>query len=466
MFGKYANILEIPELRRRLMVTLGLLAIYRIGIFITVPGVDRTAMNKLVAGGGGGGVLGLLDLFTGGALQMMSIFALGIMPYISTSIIFQLMSIAVPAIERLQKEGESGRRKINQYTRYGTVLLSIVQGFLISGWLINQNESNPGLLVSTDLAFRLMTMLTLTTGSVFMMWLGEQITEHGVGNGISLLITAGIIASFPSAVVMTYEQFNTGAISPFSLALIFSVVLFVTTFIVFVESAQRRIPLQYAKRMVGRRIYGGQQHHLPLKVNMAGVIPPIFASSLLVFPTTVASYFQDYPIGQWVQTVLRPGDWRYNLLYTALIFFFCFFYTAVQINPVDIADNLKRSGAYVPGIRPGKNTAMYIDEVMSRLTLAGAVYIASICVLPFFLMDYLGVTFFFGGTSVLIVVSVALDSVTQINGFLMTRNYDDLGQTGGSLEGARLKEREGLGADEGDEDDDVVDAEYEEEPSR
>lgn len=464
MFGKYANILEIPELRRRLMVTLGLLAIYRIGVFVTVPGVDRTAMAKIVSGAGGG-VLGLLNLFTGGALQMMSIFALGIMPYISTSIIFQLMSVAVPAIERLQKEGESGRRKINQYTRYGTVLLSIVQGFLISGYLINLNESNPGLLVSTDLGFRLMTMLTLTTGAIFMMWLGEQITEHGVGNGISLLITAGIVASFPAAVVMTYEQFNSGALSPFAVALIFTVVLGVTAFIVFVESAQRRIPLQYAKRMVGRRIYGGQQHHLPLKVNMAGVIPPIFASSLLVFPTTVASYFQDYPIGQWIQAVLRPGDWRYNLLYTALIFFFCFFYTAVQINPVDIADNLKRSGAYVPGIRPGKNTAMYIDEVMSRLTLAGAVYIASICVMPFFLMDYLGVTFFFGGTSVLIVVSVALDSVTQINGFLLTRDYDEMGQTGGLLGGSRLKEREGLGVDEGDEDG-AVDAEFEEEPSR
>jgi preprotein translocase subunit SecY len=464
VFGKYANILEIPELRRRLMVTLVLLAIYRIGIFVTVPGVDRTAMARIVSGAGGG-VLGLLNLFTGGALQMMSIFALGIMPYISTSIIIQLMSVAVPAIERLQKEGESGRRKINQYTRYGTVLLSIVQGFLISGYLINLNESNPGLLISTDVGFRLMTMLTLTTGSVFMMWLGEQITEHGVGNGISLLITAGIIASFPAAVVVTYEQFNSGAISPFSLAMIFTVVLAVTAFIVFVESAQRRIPLQYAKRMVGRRIYGGQQHHLPLKVNMAGVIPPIFASSLLVFPTTVASYFQDYPIGQWIQTVLRPGDWRYNLLYTALIFFFCFFYTAVQINPVDIADNLKRSGAYVPGIRPGKNTAMYIDEVMSRLTLAGAVYIASICVMPFFLMDYLGVTFFFGGTSVLIVVSVALDSVTQINGFLLTRDYDDLGQTGGALGTTRINEREGLGEDEAD-DDDIVDADFEEEPSR
>ena len=443
MASKFANITKIPELRKRLFFTLALLAVYRIGVFITVPGVNRSVMSKLVSTGGGG-FLGLINLFTGGALELMSIFALGIMPYISASIILQLMTVVVPAIERLQKEGEAGRRKINQYTRYGTVLLSVIQGFMIAGYLVTMNEGAAGLLLDSGWGFRLMTVLTLTSGAVFLMWLGEQITERGLGNGISLLITAGIIAQFPAAVYSTYKQYSTGDISTPAMMILLVLMLGVTAFIVFMESAQRRIPIQYAKRMVGRRIYGGQTQHLPLKVNMAGVIPPIFASSVLIFPTTIASYFQEYSWAQWMQATLVPGDWRYNIIYVALNIFFCYFYTAVQINPVDIADNLKRSGAYVPGIRPGKKTAEYIDEVMSRLTLAGAIYISAVCVLPFFLQDRMGVTFYFGGTSLLIVVSVGLDTVSQIENHLITRQYDDIGEavsnagTAGRIKGREL----------------------------
>lgn len=442
MFGKFSNITKIPELRRRLFFTMALLAIYRVGVFITVPGVNRTALTKLVSGGGGGGILGLLDLFTGGATQLMSIFALGIMPYISASIIMQMMAVVMPAVERLKREGQSGQKKLTQYTRYGTVLLSVVQGFFISAYLINLNEGSPGLLLEADLAFRLMTVLTLTTGAVFMMWLGEQITEHGLGNGISLLITAGIIAMFPTAVFNTYQQFDSGAMEIFQVVLIVGVALAVTAFIVYVESAQRRIPLQYAKRMVGRRIYGGQQHNLPLKLNMAGVMPPIFASSFLVFPTTIASYFQEYEIGQLVQVILRPGDWRYTVIYVILNVFFCFFWVSTQYNVVDIADNLRRSGAYIPGIRPGKKTAEYLDEVMTKLTVAASVYISAVCILPFLLQDYLNVSFYFGGTSLLIVVSVGLDTVGQIENHLLTRHYDDIGQMVTSSSGRGIKGRE------------------------
>ncbi|TXD35395.1 preprotein translocase subunit SecY [Lujinxingia vulgaris] len=443
MAGKFRDIPKIPELRRRLLFTAGLLAIYRIGVFITVPGVDRGSMSEMMSGDGGG-LLGLVNLFTGGALEMMSIFALGIMPYISSSIIFQLMQVVVPAIERLKKEGESGRKKITQYTRYGTVVLGIIQGFGISLYLENMHNSNPelGLLVSPGWPFRLLTVLTLTAGTVFVMWLGEQITERGIGNGISLIITGAIIASFPTALFQTYTQYTTGAMSTFTVGILLVVAIGVTAFIVLMETAQRRIPLQYAKRMVGRKIYGGQAHHLPLKVNMAGVIPPIFAMSLLIFPTTIASYFQDHPIGQFIQTVLVPGDWRYNLIYVVLIIFFCYFYTAVQVNPMDIADNLKKSNAFVPGIRPGKKTAEYIDQLLTRLTTAGAIYVAAVCVLPYFLIDELGVNFYFGGTSLLILVVVGLDTVGQIENHLITRHYEGFGARPGSAEGSsRIKGR-------------------------
>lgn len=427
MATKFSDIPKVPELRRRLLFTLGILAFYRSGVFITVPGVNRASMAEIMGAQGEGGFMGLVNLFTGGALELMSIFALGIMPYISASIILQLMTVVVPAIERLQKEGEQGRKKITQYTRYGTLGLGLIQGFGISMYLENLNDTNPelGLLLEPGWSFRIMTAITLGAGTVFIMWLGEQITERGVGNGISLIITGSIIASFPSTVAQTYQQFQTGQLKTFTVVAILVIALVVTAFIVYMESAQRRIPLQYAKRMVGRKIYGGQTHHLPLKVNMAGVIPPIFATSLLIFPTTLASYFQGSPIGQLIQTILVPGDWRYNLIYAGLIIFFTYFYTAVQVNPVDIADNLKKSGAFVPGIRPGRKTAEYIDDVLSRLTTAGSVYLAAVCVMPFFLQDYLGVNFYFGGISLVICVSVGLDTVNQIENHLITRHYDD-----------------------------------------
>ncbi len=444
MASKLGNIFEMPELRKRVIFTLVLMAIYRVGVFIPVPGVNRTAMSQVV-GGSGGGILGLVNLFTGGALSLMSIFALGIMPYISASIIFQLMTVMVPAIERLQKEGEAGRKKINQWTRYATVVLSVIQGTGISFYLENMNSTNPemGLLVSSGWPFRLMTVLTLVTGTLFVMWLGEQITEGGIGNGISLIITAGIIAGFPQATINTFQLVQSGSITTFSLAILILVVLLVTGVIVFMESAQRRIPLQYARRMVGRRIYGGQTHDLPLKVNMAGVIPPIFASSLLIFPTTLAGYFETNPIAIAINSALVPGDWRYNLIYIVLIIFFCFFYTAVQVNPVDMADNLKKSDAFIPGIRPGRKTAEYLDEVMSRLTFAGSIYISAVCVLPYFLQDYLGISFYFGGTSLLIVVSVGLDTVSQIENHLITRQYDDFGAKAGVVSSStRIKGRD------------------------
>lgn len=448
MATKFTDIPKVPELRRRLLFTFGVLALYRVGVFITVPGVNRGALAAMM--GGGGGFFGLVNLFTGGAFKLMSIFALGIMPYISAAIIMQLMTVVVPEVERLQKdEGEAGRRKINQYTRYLTVAICVVQGFAISFYMENMHATSQGpeLLLQTGWGFRLMTVATLTAGSIFVMWLGEQIDEYGVGNGISLVITASIIARFPDAVFQTYQKFTTGGISTFAILSILFIALTVTAFIVYMESAQRRIPLQYAKRMVGKRIYGGQQHHLPLKVNMAGVIPPIFASSLLIFPTTVASYFQDYALGQQVQAILVPGDWRYNLIYMALIIFFTFFYTAVQVNPVDIADNLKKSGAFVPGIRPGKRTAEYIDEVLTRLTTAGAVYLGAVCVMPYFIQDYLNVSFYFGGISLVITVSVGLDTVNQIENYLITRQYDDfsakVGQSPGGGGGIAGRDREG-----------------------
>ncbi|AWV88002.1 preprotein translocase subunit SecY [Bradymonas sediminis] len=454
MATKFTDITKIPELRRRILFTLGVFALYRLGVFITVPEVNGAAMSQIV-GGAGGGLMGLVNMFTGGALEMMSIFALGIMPYISASIILQLMTVVVPAIERLNKEGEQGRQKITQYTRYGTVILGVIQGFGISFYLENLHETNPNLHLLADTSsaldvwgFRLLTCLTLTAGTVFLMWLGEQITERGIGNGISLLIMGSILAGFPSTVIQLFTQLQSNAISLFTLIALAVLGLGVTTFIVFMETAERRVPLQYAKRMVGRRIYGGQSHHLPLKVNMAGVIPPIFASSMLIFPTTIASYLGDSPVGQWIQTVMVPGDWRYNLIYAVMLIFFTFFYTAVQVNPVDIADNLKKSGAFVPGIRPGQKTADHIDSVLSRLTMAGSIYLTVVCIMPFFLQDTMGVSFFFGGTSLLIAVAVALDTVAQIENHLITRHYDEFGSVsrgdagGGTKSSGRIKGRE------------------------
>ncbi|MBH23767.1 MAG: preprotein translocase subunit SecY [Myxococcales bacterium] len=434
MATSFANITKVPELQKRIVFTLALLAVYRVGVFVTVPFVNRAEMSRFIGGqdpNGGGGFLNLFNIFSGGALEQLSIFALGIMPYISASIILQLMTVVVPTLERLQKEGEQGRRKINQYTRYGTIGLSLVQSFGIALYLESLNDTNMGIVTDPGWGFRLMTVLTLTTGTAFIMWLGEQITERGIGNGISLIIMAGIIAYLPQSVVQTYQSFADGALSTFSIMLLVVLILGVIAVIVFFERAQRRIPVQYAKRMVGKKIYGGQSSYLPLKVNTAGVIPPIFAMSLLLFPTTVVGYFPEESWAIAIRNALVPGDWRYNTLYTILNVFFCYFYTAVTFNPVDVADNMKKVGGYVPGIRPGKKTAEYIDKVLTRITAAGAAYISAVCVLPFFLVDYLGVTFYFGGTGLLIVVGVALDTVNQIESHLVTRHYEGFTDGGG-----------------------------------
>ncbi len=425
MVGDFQGIGKIPELKRRLLVTFLLLGVYRVGVHVPVPGVDASALASFF-NRGQGNILGLIDMFSGGAMSRMSVFALGIMPYISASIILQLLTVVSPTIERLSKEGEQGRKKIIQYTRYGTVVLSVIQGFGIAVGL--ENMAGPGganVVVSAGWGFRLVTVTTLTAGTAFIMWLGEQITERGIGNGISLIIFAGIVAGMPGAVVNTFRLMRAGQLNLFLVLLLLVVMVGVVFFIVWVERAHRRIPVQYAKRVVGRKVYGGQSTHLPLKVNTAGVIPPIFASSLLMFPTTIGQFI-DHP---WVQTVtdwLSPGQVLHDALYVVLIFFFAYFYTAIQFNPVDVADNMKKYGGYIPGIRPGQRTAEYIDKVLSRLTFWGALYLSFICVLPTIMISRFGVPFYFGGTGLLIVVGVAIDTVAQIETHLITRHYEGL----------------------------------------
>ncbi len=434
----FANIFKIPELRRRLLFTLGMLAVYRVGIFITTPGVDRNVMQRIMAAQSGT-FLGMFNLFSGGALEQLSIFALGIMPYVSSSIILSLMTVVVPHLEELRKEGEAGHRKINQYTRYGTVLLSAIQSFGIALFLegLNSSESQYGdVVASPGWGFRLLTMISLTTGTAFIMWLGEQITERGIGNGISLIIFAGIVSGLPDALFQTSSQVRIGQLQPISLLVVSFIVLGVVAVIVFFERAQRRIPVQYAKRMVGRKMYGGQTSHLPLRVNMAGVIPPIFASSLLMFPNTLANF--KIPGMQAINNMMVPGDWRYTLTYVSLIIFFCFFYTSVTFQPVQVADNLKKQNAFVPGIRPGKATAEFIDRVATRITVGGALYVAAVCTVPDFLRVVFRVPFYFGGTSIMIVVGVALDTVQQIESHLITRHYEGLtGPRGPRIRGRR-----------------------------
>jgi preprotein translocase subunit SecY len=428
-----ANIFRIPELRKRLFFTLGILAVYRLGIFVTTPGVDRVAMRKVVASSGG--LLGLFNLFSGGALEQLSIFALGIMPYISASIILQLLTVVIPALEKMQKEGEIGRRKITQYTRYGTIVLSVIQGFGIASYLESlRDPSGLQVVTSPGWGFRAITVISLAAGTAFIMWMGEQITERGVGNGISLIIFAGIVARIPDAMFQTWAAYRAPGAGLDELKLL--LMLAVVAVIIFFERGQRRIPIQYAKRVVGRKLYGGQSTHLPLKVNTSGVIPPIFASSVLLFPATLAGWF---PFLNRVSDEIRPGTWVYNTLYVVLIVFFAYFYTAVTFNPVDVADNLKKYGGYVPGIRPGKKTADYIDHVLSRITFGGAVYIAAVCVLPTLLINQFGVPFYFGGTALLIVVGVALDTVQQIEGHLITRHYEGFtGPKGPRIRGRRM----------------------------
>ncbi len=425
-------ITKIPELRRRVMFTLGLLAVYRIGVFCSLPGVDRHNMMKMMAHDQSG-FLGLFNMFSGGAIGHASIFALGVMPYISSSIIFQLLTVVIPTLDRLNKEGEQGRRKINQWTRYATIGLSMVQGYFIALYLENLSSGggagqivhNPG-----TFGFRGLTVITLMAGTAFIMWLGEQITERGIGNGMSVIIFAGIVDGLPRALEQVKEQVSSENMSVFDLLILCGVVVLVILCIVFMERAQRRIPIQYAKRLVGNRVSAAQSTHLPLRLNMAGVIPPIFASSILMFPASVASWTN----AEWMvtlRTALTPGEWQYNLFFVSFILFFSYFYTAVMFNPVDVAENLKKNGGYIPGIRPGTKTAEYIDHVLSRLTCAGAVYIAAVCVLPVLLRQKFGVSFYFGGTSLLIVVSVALDTVQQIESHLITRNYEGFTETKG-----------------------------------
>jgi len=412
------------DLRRRLVFLLLALVVYRVGAHIPVPGIDPTQLQQLFQGQQGG-ILNLFNMFSGGALSRFTVFALGIMPYISASIIMQLLTYVLPSLEQLKKEGEAGRRKITQYTRYGTLGLALFQSMGIALAL----ESSAGLVLDPGMSFRITAMVSLTAGTMFLMWLGEQITERGLGNGISILIFAGIAAGLPSAIGGLLELVRTGAMSILVALFIVVVVGLVTYFVVFVERGQRKILVNYARRQVGNKVYGGQSSHLPLKLNIAGVIPPIFASSIILLPATVVSWFSSGDSMRWLKDIasaLSPGQPVYILLYVAAIVFFCFFYTALVFNSRETADNLKKSGAFIPGIRPGDQTARYIDKILVRLTLAGAVYIAFVCLLPEFLILKYNVPFYFGGTSLLIIVVVTMDFMAQVQNYMMSQQYESL----------------------------------------
>jgi preprotein translocase subunit SecY len=421
------NVTKIPELKRRLLVTFGLLAAYRLGAHVPTPGVDGEALARFFDSVQGT-LLGLVDLFSGGNLRRLTVFALGIMPYISASIILQLLTVVVPALERLAKEGEAGRKKITQYTRYGTIVLSAFQSLFIAIGLESMNDPAGATLVPfPGWGFRLLTMVTLTAGTALIMWLGEQISEKGIGNGISLIIFAGIVVRIPSALVATYTLLSTGEMSLFVLLGVLILMVAVTAAVVIMQEGQRKIPVQYAKRVVGRRVYGGQSTHIPLRINTAGVIPVIFASSIILFPATLARFVPTW----WMQAIsdaLSPGPLPrhglYYLLYMAAIVFFTYFYTAIVFNPIDLADNMKKYGGFIPGVRPGKKTAEFIDRTLTRITLPGAIFLALISVLPDFLIRSFNVPFYFGGTSLLIVVGVALDTVRQMESHLLMRHYE------------------------------------------
>ncbi|MDA8089921.1 MAG: preprotein translocase subunit SecY [Nitrospiraceae bacterium] len=431
--SSFQNIFKIEELKKRLLFTLGMLAVYRIGGHIPTPGINGEQLSKFLLQKGGA-IMGFFDMFAGGALSRVTIFALGIMPYISAAIILELLTVVVPAIGKMAKEGEEGRKKIVKYTRYGTVGISAIQSLGIAIGL--EGMAGGAFIQHPGWSFRLMTMITLTAGTAFIMWLGEQITERGIGNGISLIIFAGIVSRFPSAITTTYRLLQAKELSLFFLIFLLAVVIFVIGFIIYIERGQRKIPVQYAKRIVGRKMYGGQSTHLPLKINTSGVIPPIFASSIIMFPATVAGFIQI----PWVQSIARelaPGSIFYTVLYISMIIFFAFFYTAVVFNPVDVADNLKKYGGFIPGIRPGQRTSDYIYKVLSRLTFVGGLYLSAVCILPQILMQRFHVPFYFGGTSLLIVVGVALDTISQIESHLVTRSYE------GFLKRSRVKSRRG-----------------------
>ena len=414
---------RLTELKHRLLFVLGALFVYRIGAHVPVPGIDPVALAQMFEAQRGT-ILDMFNMFSGGALERMSLFALGIMPYISASIIMQMMAVVVPSLEAMKKEGEAGRRKITQYTRYGTLFLALFQSFGAAMALQNQN-----VVIAPGFGFVFTATATLVTGTMFLMWLGEQMTERGIGNGISMIIFAGIVAGLPSAIGGTLELTRTGEMQPFLVLVLFLMAILVTAFVVFVERGQRRITVNYAKRQQGRRVYAGQTSHLPLKLNMSGVIPPIFASSIILFPGTLAGWFgQSEGLG-WMQTLatgLSPGQPLYVMLYAALIIFFCFFYTALVFNSRETAENLKKSGAFIPGIRPGKQTADYVDAVLTRLTLWGAIYITAVCLLPEFLILYWNVPFYFGGTSLLIIVVVTMDFMAQLQAHLMSHQYEGL----------------------------------------
>lgn len=416
------------ELRQRLFFLFMALFIFRVCSFIPVPGINPHAL-AIMFEQQSGTILDMFNMFSGGALERLSVIALGIMPYISASIIMQLLTVIEPTLKQLKKEGEAGKRKITQYTRYGTVLLATFQAFSVATLLEGQQAAGLAVVMDPGIGFKITTVTSLVTGTLFLMWLGEQITERGIGNGISMIIFAGIVAGLPSAVAGTLELSRTGELHILAVFALFALAITVTAFVVFVERGQRRITINYAKRQVGRKQYAGQSSHLPLKLNMAGVIPPIFASSLILFPSTIARWFGQNDSMRWLQdisTMMSPGQPIYILMYASGIIFFCFFYTAIVFNPADTADNLKKSGAFIPGIRPGEQTAMYLDSILTRLTLAGAVYITAVCLLPEFLIIEFNVPFYFGGTSLLIIVVVVMDFISQVQAHLMPQQYDSL----------------------------------------
>jgi preprotein translocase subunit SecY len=435
LIGGVQNLARIPELQRRILFTFGMLAVYRVGAHIVTPGINPDVIRDFFERMGGT-MFGLFNLFSGGALEQLSIFALGIMPYISASIIFQLLTVVVPQLEQLQKEGEQGRKKINQWTRYATVALAFFQSFLLSVAL-EGGQFGEGAVLNPGWGFRLMFMMTLTTGTVFIMWLGEQITERGIGNGISLLICASIIVSIPSALTSLFEMVRTDQFTLLGGILLIAFLVLVTGAVVFFERSQRRIPIQHARRVVGRRVMQGGMSYFPLRVNTAGVIPPIFASSILMFPLTVGQFVESPALQEFFADYLGFGSALYNVIYAALIIFFAYFYTAIVINPVDVAENIKRFGGYIPGIRPGKRTADYIDRILGRLTLIGAIYVTVVCLLPVFLSNRMQVPFYFGGTALLIVVGVSLDTIGQMEAHLVSRQYE------GFVRGTRMRGRLG-----------------------
>jgi len=435
MLEKLQNIFRIPELKRRVVFTLALLCVYRLGGHIPTPGVNSTALVSAFAQQSNS-LFGLYDLFVGGSFAKATIFALGIMPYISVSIIFQLLGAVIPYFEKLQKEGEEGRKKITQYTRVGTVALAMVQSLAFSKFLESMGSAGAPVVPHPGFTFQLMTMITQTTGTVLIMWLGEQITERGIGNGISLIIFIGIVARFPADIVNTIRAIRVGTLSPVIAALLVGMMVAVIASVVAMTQAQRKIPVQYAKRVVGRKMYGGQATHIPLRVNTAGVIPIIFAQSLIMLPSTLALYFQGSNMIQSVARLFAHGTWVYVIVYSLTIIFFTYFYTAIVLNPTDMADNMKKYGGFVPGIRPGRKTSEYIDRILSRITLPGAIFLALIAVLPDLLIRSFNVPFYFGGTSVLIVVGVALDTLQQIESHLIMRHYEGF-VTHGKMRGRR-----------------------------